>query len=78
MYEAKRKAGHPSLVYCGDDKKGKAVAAGLIRDVGFDPVDAGPLQIARYTEPFALLVAQLAYEGTGGPELAYRFERFRK
>jgi len=78
VYEAKRKAGHPSLVYCGDDKKGKAVAAGLIRDVGFDPVDAGPLQIARYTEPFALLVAQLAYEGTGGPELAYRFERFRK
>lgn len=24
-----------------------------------------------------VLVAQLAYEGTGGPELAYRFERFR-
>jgi hypothetical protein len=37
-------------------------------------VDAGPLRIARYTEPFALLVAQLAYEGTEGPELAYRFE----
>jgi hypothetical protein len=54
------------------------VAAGLIRDAGFDPVDAGPLHIARYTEPFALLVAQLAYEGEGGPELAYRFERFGK
>ena len=59
-----------------DDESGKAVAARLIRDVGFDPVDAGPLRIARYTEPFALLVAQLAYEGKGGPELAYRFERF--
>ena len=33
---------------------------------------------ARYTGPFALLVAQLAYEGEGGPELAYRFERFGK
>jgi 8-hydroxy-5-deazaflavin:NADPH oxidoreductase len=44
--------------------------------VGFDPVDAGPLRIARYTEPFSLLVAQLAYEGDAGPELAYRFERF--
>ena len=54
------------------------MAAELIRDVGFDPVDAGPLQVARYTEPFALLVAQLAYEGKGGPELAYRFERFGK
>lgn len=45
--------------------------------VGFDPVEAGPLRIARYTEPFALLVAQLAYEGRGGPELAYRFDLFR-
>jgi predicted dinucleotide-binding enzyme len=78
VYEATRKVSRPSLVYCGDDKKGKAVAAALIRDVGFDPVDAGPLRIARYIEPFALLVAQLAYEGKGGPELAYRFERFGK
>jgi predicted dinucleotide-binding enzyme len=78
VYEAKRKAGRPSLVYSGDDKGGKAVAAELIRDAGFDPVDAGSLQVARYTEPFALLVAQLAYEGKGGPALAYRFERFGK
>ena len=63
-------------MYCGDDSGAKGVAGGLIRDVGFEPVDAGPLRIARYTEPFALLVAQLAYEGEGGPELAYRFERF--
>ena len=54
------------------------IVAELIRNVGFDPVDAGPLRIARYTEPFALLVARLAYEGKGGPELAYRFERFGK
>ena len=76
VFEARRKAGKPSLVYCGDDSSGKRVAARLIQDVGFDPVDAGPLRIARYTEPFALLVAQLAYEGKGGAELAYRFERF--
>jgi 8-hydroxy-5-deazaflavin:NADPH oxidoreductase len=78
VYEARRKVSRPSLVYCGDDKGGKAVAVELIRDVGFDPLDAGPLHIARYTEPFALLVAQLAYEGKGGPELAYRFDRFGK
>ena len=78
VYEARRKTTRPSLVYCGDDESDKAVAAELIRDAGFDPIDAGPLRIARYTEPFALLVAQLAYEGEGGPELAYRFERFGK
>ena len=75
IYEARRKATRPSLVYCGDESSSKGIAAELIRDVGFDAVDAGPLRIARYTEPFALLVAQLAYEGKGGPELAYRFER---
>jgi len=76
VFEARRNLTRPSLVYCGDDSRSKRLAAGLIRDVGFDPVDAGPLRIARHTEPFALLVAQLAYEGQDGPELAYRFERF--
>ena len=75
VFEARRKAPRPSLVYCGDDEGSKETAAALIRDAGFDPVDAGPLRIARYTEPFALLVAALAYEREGGPELAYRFER---
>jgi predicted dinucleotide-binding enzyme len=56
----RRKAKRPSLVYCGDDPDANEVAAGLIRDVGFDPVDLGPLRTARYTEPFALLVGQLA------------------
>jgi len=77
VYAARRRAKRPHVVYCGDHAKSKRVAARLIRDVGFDAVDAGPLRIARYTEPFALLIAQLAYEGKGGPELAYRFERFR-
>src|ERR1700739_1702320 len=48
VYEARRKAARPSLVYCGDDERAKRVAAELIRDVGFDPVDAGPLRIARF------------------------------
>ena len=76
VFAARRKAKRPSLVYCGDDASGKDIAAELIRDAGFDPVDAGPLRIARYIEPFTLLIARLAYEGEGGPELAYRFERF--
>lgn len=71
-----QKPTRPSLVYCGDDPGGKRVAAGLIHDTGFDPLDVGPLQTSRYLEPFALLVAQIAYEGQGGPEVAYRFEMF--
>ena len=77
VFEARRRSKRPSLVYSGDDRGAKKIAAGLIRDVGFDPVDAGPLRIARYTEPFTLLMAQLAYEGDEGPKLAYRFERMK-
>jgi hypothetical protein len=79
VFDAKRRTRRrPSLVYCGDDQDAKDVAAILIRDVGFEAVDAGLLRIARYLEPFSLAMAQLAYEGDGGPELAYRIERFGK
>jgi predicted dinucleotide-binding enzyme len=77
VFESRGRNPKPSIVYCGDDEGAKAIAAQLIGDAGFDPVDAGPLRIARFSEPFALLVAQLAYEGDAGPELAYRFERYR-
>lgn len=76
VFEARKGSSRPSLVYAGDDESAKAVAARLIRDVGFEPVDAGPLRIARYMEPFTLLIAQLAYETDESPALAYRFERF--
>jgi len=69
VFEARRKSTRPSLVYCGDEEHAKGVAAKPVHDAGFDPVDAGPLQTAPYTEPFALLVGQLAYERDGGPEL---------
>ncbi|HEV7668713.1 MAG TPA: NAD(P)-binding domain-containing protein [Thermoanaerobaculia bacterium] len=76
VFAARDRAPRPGLVYCGDDPESKDLAAWLIRDVGFEPVDAGPLRIARYTEPFALLMGQLAYEGEESPDLAYRFEHF--
>src|SRR3989454_4075794 len=37
VFEARRKANKPDLVYCGDDQGAKKVAERLIRDVGFDP-----------------------------------------
>lgn len=58
---------------CGDDRDAKALAGSLARDMGLDPVDAGALHAARYLEPFALLVSQLAYGGAMSPELGVRF-----
>ena len=77
VFKSRRKRSRPSLLYCGNDAGAKKLAARLIKDVGFEPIDAGPLRIARYMEPFALAVAQLAYQGDDGPELAYRFERLK-
>lgn len=78
VFEARGTAAPPSMVYCGDKPTGKNIAATLIRDLGFDPIDLGPLRSARYTEPLAMIIAHLAYGGAEGPELAYRFERFGK
>ena len=77
VFAARRRKTRPSLLYCGNGDDSKRVAARLIRDVGFDPVDVGPLKNARFLEPFTLAVAQLAYEGRKGPRVAYRFEWFK-
>jgi predicted dinucleotide-binding enzyme len=85
VFEGRRKRTRPSLFYCGDEESSKETVAGLIRDVGFEPLNAGPLRMARYCEPFALrmarycepfalLMAEVAYEGEKGPEVAYRLE----
>src|SRR5712671_2677269 len=47
VFENRSRGNPPQCVYCGDDTKAKAVAARLIGDVGFEPIDAGPLRIAR-------------------------------
>jgi predicted dinucleotide-binding enzyme len=78
VFARRRLTSRPSLVHCGDDVIAKRAAARLIRDLGFEPVDAGPLKVARFIEPFTLLVARLAYDGKRGPELAYRFEWMKR
>src|SRR6478752_2163331 len=74
VFEMAKDGTRPSLLFCGDHAESKRVAAQLIRDAGFEPLDAGPLRISRYTEPFTLLIARLAYDGDQGPAVAYRFE----
>jgi hypothetical protein len=66
----------PAVCFCGDDESAKDRVASLIREIGFEPVDSGPLRVARYLEPTALLVAQLAYEQDLGPELGIALVRY--
>ena len=44
-----------SIFFAGDDVEAKERVGELIERMGFDPVDAGPLQNARYLEPLSLL-----------------------
>lgn len=63
----------PTLVFAGDDQAAKDTVAGLIREAGFDPVDAGEHVQAADLEAFARLVIGIAYRQGKGP-FVYRFE----
>jgi len=60
--------------HCGDDEDAKATVHALATDLGFDPVDAGPLKMARDLEPLAHLWIRLAMGGLGR-DIAYRLMR---
>ena len=63
------------MFYCGDDVKAKDTAAVLASDLGFEPVDAGPLRQARLLEPLALLWITLALKQGLGPNIAFKLMR---
>ncbi|WP_423822940.1 NAD(P)-binding domain-containing protein [Salinisphaera sp. SPP-AMP-43] len=65
----------PNLLVYGDDAGAKELAYGLIRDIGFEPLEAGGQHTARFVEPFAMVTAELAYGQPGGPALTYRFAK---
>jgi hypothetical protein len=45
--------------YCGDDREAKEIVAQLIREVGFRPVDCGPLKVARTLDLMVPLMIEL-------------------
>jgi hypothetical protein len=57
---------------CGDDAGAKKTAVQLASDIGFEPIDAGPLANARLLEPLAMLWVWLALKGGMGREFAFQ------
>lgn len=51
----------PSVFVCGDDASARKAVLGLVADIDAEGVDAGPLDLARYTEPMGMLLVKLAY-----------------
>lgn len=65
-----------SVFLCGEDAEAKAVVAGLAREIGFAPVDCGPLSSARFVEPMAGLKVRLSYDlGMGVEQTLNLIER---
>jgi 8-hydroxy-5-deazaflavin:NADPH oxidoreductase len=58
--------------YAGDDAGAKQIVAQLTRDIGFEPVDCGPLRAARYLEAMGILIIDLAFKYNMGNKIAYK------
>ncbi len=50
----------------GDDAAARSATVALAARMGFDAVDAGPLKVARYLEPFAMTWIHLAFAAGQG------------
>lgn len=61
-----------TLFAAGDDGASKAAVLQLGRDIGFDPVDAGPLQNARWLETLGYFHIQLGYALKMGTEVEFK------
>ena len=66
-----------TMFLCGDDAEAKKAVAALAGELGFDPVDAGPLSQARVLEPLAVLWISLAYVQSLGVDIAFKLLRRR-
>lgn len=61
-------SGQLMMAIAGDDGMAKEAAARLASDIGFEPVDVGPLVMSRHLEPMAIVWIRLALvekRGTG-------------
>lgn len=72
-HNAKIKGNTISVFYAGDDMASKLRVAELIKKMGFDAVDAGPLKAARNLEPMALLNISLGYGLGHGTSIGFSF-----
>jgi predicted dinucleotide-binding enzyme len=64
----------PAMFVASDDAEAKKTVEKLAKEIGFEPVDAGPLKASRYLEPMAMQWIKLAFSGMG-VQFAYSLVR---
>lgn len=62
-----------ALFAAGDDQEAKQTVLDLGAAIGFEPVDAGPLEHARWLEPLGYLNIALGYKAHHGPDSGFRY-----
>jgi 8-hydroxy-5-deazaflavin:NADPH oxidoreductase len=56
----------------GNDADAKKTVVQLMKEIGFDPVDCGPLMMARYLEPMGLLMINLGVTQKMGTSIGFK------
>ena len=60
------------MLLCGDKAEPKKVVAVLAKQLGFEPVDVGPLKSARYLEALAMLWIDMAISQGFGTNFGFQ------
>jgi predicted dinucleotide-binding enzyme len=68
-------SGKLMMPIAGDDTDAKRTVAGLAAEIGFDPIDTGPLTMSRYLEPMAMAWIKLAYAQGMGTQFGFALLR---
>lgn len=64
-----------TVLMAGDDTSAKMTVATLIRDAGFDAVDAGPLANAHFLDSLAQFIVMMGHSRNLGTNIAYKLVR---
>jgi hypothetical protein len=71
MADSRYPGGAPLMPVCGDDADARSRVGALATLIGFDAVDCGALQAARYLEPFAMTWIHMAIKLGYGRSFAF-------
>jgi predicted dinucleotide-binding enzyme len=75
MADSNYPGGKLMMALAGDDAAAKNSVMALVAELGFDPIDTGPLAMSRYLEPLAMLWINLAYAQQLGPNIGFALLR---
>lgn len=75
MADSRYPGGKLMMAIAGDDAAGKQTVMSLAAELGFDPLDTGPLAMCRYLEPLAMIWINLAYTQGLGPDIGFALLR---